>query len=403
MTKILVIEDEESVRENILDLLEAEDFEAIAAPNGKIGLSLALNESPDLILCDLMMPEIDGFGVLSQLREKFQTSAIPFIFLTARSAKVDFRQGMQLGADDYVTKPFTRMELLNAISTRLERQAAVIKNPPPHADVKAYPKEMRIIENTLRHTIEKGQFREFQIYYQPIVDIKSGKMIAVESLIRWWSPKLGLVSPGELIPLAESTGLIIPLGDWILESVCKQTRNWLDSGLNALTSCVNISASQYTQPDFVKKVKNCLSTYNLEPDYLELEFTESTMMQDINQTIDILQQLKSFGVRIAMDDFGTGNSSLIYLKKIPLHTLKIDNYFIYNLPDDSQKLAITKALIQMGKNLHLKVVAEGVEKVSELSLLRELRCDAMQGFLFTHPLPSADFEQMLASQQSLHI
>ena len=403
MTKILVIEDEESVRENLLDLLEAEDFEAIAAPNGKVGLSLAFNESPDLILCDLMMPEIDGFGVLRQLREKFQTSAIPFIFLTARSAKVDFRQGMQLGADDYITKPFTRAELLEAISTRLERQAAVIKNPPSHADVKAYPKEMRIIENTLRQTIEKGKFREFQIYYQPIVDIQSGKMIAVESLIRWWSPKLGLVSPGELIPLAESTGLILPLGDWILESVCKQTRNWLDSGLDALTTCINISASQYTQPLFVDKIKNLLLTYNLEPDYLELELTETTMMQDINKTIDILQQLKSLGVKIAMDDFGTGNSSLIYLKQIPLNTIKIDRYFIYNLALDSQKLAITKALIQMGHNLHLRIVAEGVENVSELSILRLLKCDAMQGFLFTQPLPCSDFEQMLASKQSLHI
>ena len=403
MTKILVIEDEESVRENILDLLEAEDFEAISAPDGRVGVDLALKESPDLILCDLMMPEINGFAVLALLRDKFNTSAIPFIFLTARSAKEDFRQGMQLGADDYVTKPFTRAELLTAISTRLKRQAAIIKNPASHAEVKAYPREMRVIEKALRGIIEEGKFREFQMYYQPIVDIKSGEMIAVETLIRWWSNKLGLVSPAELIPLAESTGLIVPLGDWILESVCKQTRNWLDNGLDALPSCVNISASQYTQPLFVEKVSNLLSTYNLAPHYLELEFTETSMMQDINKTIDILQQLKSLGVKIAMDDFGTGNSSLIYLKKIPLDTIKIDNYFIYNLSQDGQKLAITKALIQMGQNLNLKVVAEGVETVSELNILRDLRCHAMQGFLFTQPLSCSDFEQMLASKQSLHI
>ena len=403
MTKILVIEDEESVRENILDLLEAEDFEAIAAPNGRLGVDLALNESPDLILCDLMMPEINGFAVLALLREKFNTSAVPFIFLTARCAKEDLRQGMELGADDYLTKPFTRGELLTAISTRLQRQAAIIKNPVPYAEVKAYPKEMRIIENTLRRTIEEGKFREFQTYYQPIVNIKSGEMIAVESLIRWWSSKLGLVSPTELIPLAESTGLIIPLSDWILESVCKQTRTWLDNGLDALPNCVNISASQYTQPNFVEKVSNLLSTYNLAPHYLELEFAETTMMQDINKTIDIFQQLKSLGVKIAMDDFGTGSSSLIYLKQIPLDILKIDNYFIHNVSEDGQKLAITKSLIQMGQNLNLKVVAEGVETVNELKILRDLRCDAMQGFLFTQPLPSSDFEQMLATKQRLHI
>jgi len=403
MTKILVIEDEEAVRENILDLLEGEDFEAISAPNGRAGVDLALSESPDLILCDLMMPEINGFAVLALLREKFNTSAIPFIFLTARSAKDDFRQGMDLGADDYVTKPFTRAELLSAISTRLQRQAAIIKNPTPHAEVKAYPKEMRIIESTLRSTIEEGRFQEFQMYYQPIVDIKSGEMIAVETLIRWWSNKLGLVSPAELIPLAESTGLILPLSNWILETVCKQTRTWLDNGLDALPSCVNISASQCSQPLFVERVSKLLSTYNLEPHYLELEFTETVIMQDVNKTINILQQLKSLGVKIVMDDFGTGDSSLIYLKKIPLDTIKIDNYFIYNLSQDGQKLAITKALIQMGQNLNLKVVAEGVETVSELNILRDLRCDAMQGFLFTQPLSSSDFEQMLVSKQGLHI
>ena len=261
MTKILIIEDEESVRENILDLLETEDFEAISAPDGRVGVDLALKESPDLILCDLMMPEINGFAVLALLRENFSTSAVPFIFLTARSAKTDFRQGMELGADDYLTKPFTREELLSAISTRLQRQAAIIKNPASHADVKAHPREMRIIESTLRRTIEKGNFREFQIYYQPIVDIKSGKMISVESLIRWWSTKLGLVSPAELIPLAESTGLIVPLSDWILETVCKQTRTWLDNGLEALPGCVNISTTQCLQPNFVEKVSNSLSTY----------------------------------------------------------------------------------------------------------------------------------------------
>ena len=214
---------------------------------------------------------------------------------------------------------------------------------------------------------------------------------------------MGLVSPAELIPLAESTGLIVSLSNWILETVCKQIRTWLDNGLDALPSCVNISASQYSQPLFVEKVANILSTYNLAPHYLQLEFSETTMMQNINKTIYVLQQLKSLGVKIAMDDFGTGNSSLIYLKKMPLDIIKIDNYFIYNLSEDAHKLAITKALIQMGQNLNLKVVAEGVETVNELNILRELRCDAMQGFLFSEPLSSADFEKMLASKQGLDI
>jgi EAL domain-containing protein (putative c-di-GMP-specific phosphodiesterase class I)/CheY-like chemotaxis protein len=403
MTKILVIEDEESVRENLLDLLEAEDFDTISAANGRIGVQLALSELPDLILCDLMMPEIDGYGVLTALREEPVTATIPFIFLTARSARADFRQGMDLGADDYLTKPFTRTELLNAIASRLTKQATLIRQVCTKFEQQTISPEVQMIEVCLRRTLERRDFQQFQVYYQPIVDIHSGQIIAAESLLRWLHPELGMVSPTDLIPVAESTGLIVPIGEWVLKNVCKQIKLWHNAGFSDLRVAVNLSAHQLMQPDFSQKIIKFLLANNLMPDYLELELTESMIMQDVNSAIATMKEVHSFGVKIAIDDFGTGYSSLIYLKKLPFHTLKIDRYFIKDITTDSQKAAITTALIQMAHNLNVQTIAEGVETEQELAFLRHYKCDAMQGFLFSRPLPVAEFENLLFGNKRLKV
>ena len=201
MTKILVIEDEVSVRENILDLLEAESFETLAAANGKIGIDLAVSEVPDLILCDLMMPNIDGYEVLKKLNLQANTATIPFIFLTARTAKSDVRQGMDLGADDYLTKPFSRSELLNAIMSRLEKQTEDIKYlSKSNQNFARFVPELQILKSSLLRTLAKRKLREFQVHYQPIVETSSGSILGAESLVRWHSSELGLISPAELIP-----------------------------------------------------------------------------------------------------------------------------------------------------------------------------------------------------------
>ncbi|MBO3458098.1 EAL domain-containing response regulator [Aetokthonos hydrillicola Thurmond2011] len=402
MAHILVIEDEESVRENILDLLEAEGFETLAAANGRIGLQLALSESPDLVLCDLMLPEIDGYGVLTKLREEPFTATIPFIFLTARSARADFRQGMDLGADDYLTKPFTRVELLSAITSRLSKQATLRKLLGSNPKSNKLSTEMQMIEVCLRRTLENREVRQFQVYYQPQIDLVSGKIISAESLVRWQSPELGMVEPTELIPLAESTGLIVPIGDWILQNVCKQTKIWHNAGFPGLRVAVNLSVHQLTPKNFIPKIVKFLEANNLEAQCLELELTESMIMKDVNSAIATMNELQSIGVKIAIDDFGTGYTSLIYLKRLPINILKIDRYFIHNVGNDTQKAAITTALIQMAHNLNLQVVAEGVETETELSFLREHNCDAMQGYLFSRPLPTAEFENLLFSDKHLN-
>ncbi|BAY77195.1 response regulator receiver modulated diguanylate phosphodiesterase [Nostoc linckia NIES-25] len=403
MPRILIIEDEESVRENILDLLEAEDFETLAAANGRIGLDLALSEVPDLILCDMMMPEIDGYGVLKALRQDPITATIPFIFLTAKSAKSDFRRGMDLGADDYITKPFTRAELLSAIMNRLEKYATLKRYLSAQNANHNFSPKMQLLEISLHRAIKEHNFQEFEIYYQPIVDIASGKIVAAESLLRWQSPELGIIYPTEFIPIAESTGLIVPIGKWVLKRVCQQIKSWRDdAGIYSLKVAVNLSVIEFNQPDFIHKIVDFIKSNDLQADCLELELTESMIMQDINSAIATMNKLRSLGVKIAIDDFGTGYSSLIYLKNLPINTLKIDRYFIHNVANDLQKSAITKALIQMAHNLNLNVVAEGVEAEAELAFLRQHKCNSMQGFLFSRPLPAAEFENFLLTNKCLY-
>lgn len=393
MTKILVIEDEELVRENLLDLLEAENFETISAPNGRIGLDLAVSEIPDLILCDMMMPEIDGYGVLTALRQEPSTAAIPFIFLTAKSAKADFRQGMDMGADDYLTKPFTRAELLSAIMNRLERQAALKKYLKAPNEHKSLSPKMQLLKIDLERVVQKNNFQEFELYYQPIVAIESGQIIAAESLLCWQNPELGLISLTEFISLAESTGLIFSIGKWILQSVSEQMRSWQRNLKSfSLVISVNVSEMEFNHPDLVKGIGEILASNKLEPKYVQIEITESIIMQDINSAIAKLNELKSLGVKITIDDFGMGNSSLIYLKNLPIDAIKIGRYFIHNITTDPQKSANTQALIQMAHNLNLQVVADGVETEAELSFLHQNKCDAMQGLLLSRPLSPGELE-----------
>jgi EAL domain-containing protein (putative c-di-GMP-specific phosphodiesterase class I)/CheY-like chemotaxis protein len=400
-TKILVIEDEKSVREHLLDLLEAENFEVVAAANGRIGLNMAMSEYPDLILCDMMMPELDGYGVLTALRQEPSISTIPFIFLTANSAKSDFRQGMNMGADDYLTKPFTRAELLSAILTNLEKYANLKKNLL--ANINKLTPRMQLVLNNLKIAIREKNFADFEVHYQPITDINTGKITAAESLLRWTNTELGRVSPQEFIPLAETNGLIIDIGKWVLNRVCQQIQIWQDIGIYNLTIAVNLASIEFNQPDLIPQIINLISSHNIQSNCLELELTERMIMEDMDMARVAMNKLRSLGVKIALDDFGVSNNSLLTLKQLPMDTLKIDRDFIQNINDDYRKAAITKSLIQLGHDLHLKIIAEGVETEAELALLRENSCDAIQGFIYSPALPALEFYKLLLTNKSFSV
>ncbi|MGK7874159.1 MAG: EAL domain-containing protein [Xenococcaceae cyanobacterium] len=244
------------------------------------------------------------------------------------------------------------------------------------------------LENLLYQALER---EEFLVYYQPQVNIETGNICGVESLLRWQHPTLGLISPGQFISLAEETDLIILMDEWVLKTACAQNRAWQKAGLPPLRVAVNLSPREFQQNNLVAMVARVLDETGLDPQFLELEITETTIMQDVDLTLEILLDLVQMGVHISMDDFGTGYSCLSYLKKFPFHTLKIDQSFVQDLRDDLQNKAIISAVIALGRALNLRVIAEGVETPQQLELLQSLQCEEMQGYLFSKPLPVEDF------------
>lgn len=249
-----------------------------------------------------------------------------------------------------------------------------------------------VIEGNLRRALRQG---EFALYYQPKIDIISGLMIGSEALLRWRDPELGLVYPLQFVPIAEESGLIVPIGNWVLREACRQVRAWQDSGLQAVPVSVNISAVEFRHKGFLDGVAQILQETGMPPHYLELELTESVLMQDAESSALVLESLKTMGIQLAVDDFGTGYSSLSYLKRFPINTLKIDQSFVHDLACDPDDVSIVGAMIDMGKNLKQRVVAEGVETREQLDSLRLLQCDEGQGYLFGPPLPADQFERLL--------
>ncbi|MCG3203245.1 MAG: Chemotaxis response regulator protein-glutamate methylesterase [Gammaproteobacteria bacterium] len=256
--------------------------------------------------------------------------------------------------------------------------------------------ELRRMEGALRLAIEQS---EFILHYQPRVSLQTSRLQGVEALVRWQRPDTTLIPPAEFIPVAEETGLIIALGEWVVHKALEQVRQWLDSGLPATRVAVNISAQQFRKRNLAAMIADALKEARLGGEYLEIEITESLLMEDTAASVATLQRLKDFGVSIAIDDFGTGHSSLHYLKRFPIDTLKIDRSFIGNLPNDHDDCTITTAIIGLAHNLGLTVVAEGVETREQVNFLRERQCDEAQGFLFSAALNTSQLTAYLQRER----
>jgi len=262
------------------------------------------------------------------------------------------------------------------------------------ADMHSLAVHRLAMETNLRRAIQN---EELLIHYQPRVSVDSLSITAVEALVRWQHPQLGLISPSEFIPLAEDTGLIVPIGEWVLRNACLQAQRWQQAGFPPIQMAVNISGRQFQDRQLSTAIIKILDETNLAPELLELELTESSIMQNAELAAEVLQTLKNMGTKISIDDFGTGYSSLASLKRLPIDALKIDQSFVRDATTDSDDAALVMAIITLAHNLRLKVIAEGVETEEQLRFLQLLRCDEIQGFFFSKPLPPESLVALLDS------
>ena len=253
------------------------------------------------------------------------------------------------------------------------------------------------LENNLRRALERN---EFVLHYQPKVNAQSGELSGMEALVRWQHPQLGLVPPNDFIPIAEDTGLITLLGECVLRTACQQNMAWQRAGLEPLRVSVNLSLRQFQQTNLVEIINQVLAESGLKSEYLELEITESSIMNDAAQAIEILHRLKQLGIKISLDDFGTGYSSLAYLKTLPMDVLKIDRAFVQNITTDSRDVAIIKTIVTLARNLKLKIIVEGVETEEQAVTLSRLGCNDLQGYFFSKPVAADSFELILRRQPS---
>lgn len=264
------------------------------------------------------------------------------------------------------------------------------------ADLHEHKQERAGLAVELRHALKRGELR---LNYQAKMDVETGQVVGVEALLRWRHPELGEISPNDFIPIAEDNGLIVPIGEWVMATACKQVLQWQAQGMPALSLAVNLSARQFNHPDLPAYIQQLLSANNFPAGQLELEITESLVVQNPERTIRLMQAMKKTGIRFALDDFGTGYSSLGQLRHYPIDTLKIDRAFIRDLDSSREDQAISKAIISMSKTLGLTVVAEGVENSRQLAFLRHYQCDIIQGFYFHMPEDAEQFASWFRVQQ----
>lgn len=564
--KILLIEDDKAVQEVIAGNLALHGFDVACASDGIHGIQTTLQFEPDLIVCDISMPDMNGFQVVATIRQNPKTQTIPFIFLTALATMDDLRTGMQLGADDYLTKPVDIKQLVNAIRTRLDRHKKItasyeskiddLKKAQEHDATTGLPKrallEQQLYEisglpahghlivlmtakidqyrnitgileqtacNLLIQTITErirmaapaehnlyflsdGKFallitqpldkssliplakriqksirkpihcaqhqlhltasigiastifipekivmllseaelalhaaqdeglnsiilynvalkkqtidilkledelfralrnNAFELYYQPRVNAVTQKITSSEALLRLCNPEFAAVSPAKFIPLAEKNGLIIPIGEWVIQTIAKQIKSWLDAGLAPPPTAINISARQFKEQPLLDIITKLVESTPFHAGLLELELTESILVSDPQRTATLFREYKKSGIKLAIDDFGTGYSSLSYLKDLPFDTVKIDKTFIDNITRDDSAAAIVTGIIDMAHKLGVNVIAEGVEQQDQFHFLREHNCDEIQGYYFSKPL-STDIYAQLIRQRNL--
>jgi diguanylate cyclase (GGDEF)-like protein len=341
----------------------------------------------------LLLDQLDSPEEISKVIENLRAAISEKIKLEGHAVSVTSSMGVATYPDDGTD--------IETLLTNAEAAARRVKEAgrdnfqfyKPEFNIKAY--ERLLLREELRNAIARS---EFVLAYQPQVDLRSGQVLAVEALIRWRHPTLGMISPAAFIPMAEETGLIVPIGDWVMREACRQNKAWQDAGVASLRMCVNVSARQFSDGGLINCVASSLRDSGLHPGLLELELTESLIMQDIGQAVETMKKLRSLGVELSIDDFGTGYSSLAALKTFPIGKLKIDKSFIDDVAGSNSDRAVVRAIISLGKNLGLRVIAEGVETADQASFLHANRCDEIQGFHISKPILAQELEHWLQAR-----
>jgi len=341
----------------------------------------------------VLVEEVSDARLVAAVAQKLIKSVAEPFLLGAR----EYRVTASIGISTYPADGADGATLLKNADIAMYRAKEQGKNNSQYyaASMNTHSLERLALETSLRGALERD---ELVLHFQPKIEIGNGQLTGMEALVRWSRPGAGMVPPADFIPIAEETGLIVAIGEWVLKHACKHNYEWGRGDAPPLRVAVNLSARQFAQANLVSDVARILDVTGLEPLWLELEITESMVMHNPEQAIRTLHQLKSLGISIALDDFGTGYSSLGYLKRFPLDFLKIDRSFIRDIPEDNDDATITRTIISMAHNLRLKVIAEGVETEAQYNFLREHGCDEIQGYIFSRPLPAAEFHSLIQAQ-----
>jgi diguanylate cyclase (GGDEF)-like protein/PAS domain S-box-containing protein len=340
----------------------------------------------------ILLPDVGSLEAAELARRLHEMSAMPFS-VAGHALTVTSSIGISLYPQDGRDID----SLLKNADAAMYRAKDVGRNAFQFysAEMNTATLERLMMESSLRHALEA---KEFELHYQPLVSLKAGKIIGAEALIRWRHPDLGIIMPDRFIPVAEDSGMINLIGDWVLFAACRQAQAWLAQGLPLQTIAVNVAPVQFRQPGFVEMVAGALSVSGLPAECLELELTERTVMHDVDVTLGTLTALHRMGVALSLDDFGTGYSSLAYLKRFPVGKLKIDRSFIRDLETDPDDRAIASTIVSMGRSLRLSVLAEGVETAEQLSILRDMGCEMVQGYYFSKPVSAERMSELLYQQ-----
>ena len=340
---------------------------------------------------NILLDNSEGMPIDLMAQRMIDTLAEPFS-LSGHSVCVGSRIGIALYPSDGNTAEMLQSSADAALHQAKAQGRGVLSFFSPEMTSKA--KRRLTLESDLRHALERGELR---LYYQPQVDLISGEIVGLEALVRWQHPERGLIPPGEFIPLAEESGLVVPLGSWVLREACRQIKRWSNIGLRPRQTAVNVSAVQLSRGHLTESVKEALAETGILPEQLELEITESFVMVDRDQSLKSLVEIKALGVRLSIDDFGTGYSSLGYLQRLEVHKLKVDMSFVRDMTTNSGNASIVKAVIALGHSLGLEVIAEGVEEQGQARYLRSLQCDVMQGYLISRPMPADETTRFMES------